>query len=493
MSLQKRLLLYLLACAPLVWALALALSVQLGRHEVDELFDSEMVRLARQVQAMLDAGAAAAGTAGAASGAETTVRRSTVASTPDLGEASLGDLSVAVWDRQGRRLFDGGDGVALPGPEPVDGFVDRSLSGAPWRLYTLSSADGVWRVAVGQALNERREVSLDLSLGQVLPWLLMLPLLLAAMAWAVRRALAPLRELTAELQGRDARDLRPLPDAATPADLRPMVGAVNGWLDRVRAAVERERRFTADAAHELRTPLAVLRAQWDVTRRAADGAERRHAEAQLTAGLDRMDRLVTQLLALSRVEARAAALGGERLAREPAAESPAPVAAVPAPDHVAQAAVAAVQVVPGPVDWPAIVEQVASDCLALAGRRGVELAVDWPRAGAPLPLAGDPALLAVMLRNLVDNALRYARAGSLVQLRFEADRLEIDNEAEPPGPELLARLGERFHRPDGQEEGGSGLGVSIARRVAELHGLRLQHQAAPGGAGWRVLVTHLGA
>ena len=234
---------------------------------------------------------------------------------------------------------------------------------------------------------------------------------------------------------------------------------MNGLFTRIEATLARERRFTADAAHELRTPLAVLRAQWDVLRGATAGPARSEAESRLGQGLERLDRLVTQMLTLSRLEA-----GGELPARQP-------------------------------VDWPRIVEQAMSDCLPLAERRRIELSCDWPQpeGRAPLPLQGDEALLTVLLRNLLDNAVRYAPAGTAVQLRFGESHLEVENDAEPLGDEQLARLGERFHRPDGNDETGSGLGLSIVRRIAALHGLAVTIEPREGGRGLRVRVRHEGS
>lgn len=446
MSLQRRLLIYLLVCAPLVWGTALLISIRQARLEVNELFDSEIIRFARQVQATLHP------QPGPPDDAPGPVRE---------GAADMRDLVIGMWDGEDRPRLSDREGVELPLLRGTEGFVDLVLEGDDWRVYYLPSRPGGWRVAVGQRAIERDEMSYGMSLGQVLPWLLMLPVLLLAMAWAVRASLAPLRRLTGDLERREAADLQPLAEAPTPVELRPMVDAINGLLQRIRAAFERERRFTADAAHELRTPLAVLRAQWDVVRRARGEAERREAEAQLSAGIDRLDRLVMQMLALSRVEAREAA----------------------APSREA-------------IDWRPLVEQVASDCLPLAARRRVELAVEGlPEADAAVPtfpLRGDPALLAVMLRNLLDNALRYATPSTTVQLRFGADGLEVENAGVRLAPDQLARLGERFSRPDGQEEGGSGLGLSIASRVARRHALDLSWQPGSQG-GLRVTVRRAGA
>ena len=439
MSLQKRLLLYLLVCAPIVWAAALLVSAQRARHEVNELFDTQIIRLALQVQAVL-VSAAAPGQA--------------LPAPPSAGEADLRELAIAVWDRQGRLLLVDREGVQLPRREDATGFYDTVIDAEPWRVYYLQSPNGDWLVAAGQRGDERDELVWELVTGQLLPWLLVLPVLLAAMAWAVKRALQPVRLLTAELQGRGADDLRPVPVDHAPGELQPMLAAMNGLFMRIESTLERERRFTADAAHELRTPLAALRAQWDVLKRSSGKDERARAVARLDAGMDRMDRLVTQLLALSRLEAT------ERL-----------------PSAVA-------------LPWETMVEQLMSDVLPLAERRRIELDCAWPPAGTPLlPWRGDAALMSVLLRNLLDNAVRYAPQGSTVVLRFGASTLQVENEGPPLPPDTLAHLGERFRRIDGQDESGSGLGVSIAQRIAALHGLALRYLARAGGQG---VVAQLG-
>ena len=433
MSLQRRLLLYLLICAPLVWGGALLVSAQRARHEVNELFDTEIIRLALQVQATL-AVAVAPG--------------QMLPRPASAGEADLRDLAIAVWNRQGQLLLVDREGVQLPRRADATGFVDMTLGGEPWRVYYLQSPNGDWLVAAGQRGDERDELVRDLVAGQLVPWLLVLPVLLLAMAWSVRRALRPVHVLTAELQGRGADDLRPVPVTQAPQELQPMLQAMNGLFTRIESTLERERRFTADAAHELRTPLAVLRAQWDVLRRATGEDERHRAEAQLNAGMDRMDRLVTQMLALSRLEST---------------------------DRLPQARA---------LQWTPLVEQALSDVLPLAERRRIELDCDWPAAGTPpMPLQGDADLMTVLLRNLLDNAVRYAPEGSTVRLRFGADRLAIENDGAALPPDVLAQLGQRFRRVDGQAESGSGLGVSIVQRIAALHGLTLRYGTQADGQG----------
>lgn len=439
MSLQRRLLLYLLLSAPLVWAAALLISANRAQDEVNEIYDAEIIHLARQMQAtLLSAGRLSA---------------QTPAGRPP-GEADLRDLAIAVWDAKGQLLLGDREGVLLPHRPDASGFVELALDGSAWRVYYLQAPDADWLVATGQRLREREELVWELVLSQMVPWLLVLPVLLLAIAWAVRRALAPLRTLAADLKERAADDLQPVPAERAPQELQPLLAAMNGLFGRIETALTHERRFTADAAHELRTPLAVVRAQWDVLRAAADGAERREAEARLGAGLDRMDRLVTQMLALSRLEAT---------------------------EHLPKST---------PIAWPRVVEQAMSDVLATAERRHVELACDWPERGRPpFPLQGDPDLIAVLMRNLLDNAVRYSPEHGTVTLSFSPTGLSVENAGAPLSQELVARLGERFRRTDGQRESGSGLGVSIAQRVAALHGLVLRYGTRADGSGVRVDLT----
>ncbi|MES2944385.1 MAG: sensor histidine kinase N-terminal domain-containing protein, partial [Pseudomonadota bacterium] len=424
MSLQRRLLLYLLISAPLVWALALLFSVIGARHSVNELFDTELIRLARQVQVLVRY-------TGAGAAPSIPVPAHAPASG---GEADLSDMAIAVWDGQGHLLVADREGAELPYRPQATGFVDEQLNGQAWRLYYLQSAAGEWLVASGQKAKERHELVIGLTLTQLFPWLLVLPVLLAAMAWAIRRALVPVHAMATELEQRHADDLKPLPENTAPAEIKPLLKAMNSLFARIDDTLTRERRFTADAAHELRTPLAVLRAQWDVLRLSGGPTERSQAETRLAAGLDRMDRLVTQMLALARVEARA--------------QNPLQPGAAAHWTHT--------------LNWPVVVEQAISDCLPLADRRNIDIACEWPDPpGQALAIPGDQYLMTILLRNLLDNAVRYAPANTLVKLLFTPTSLAIHNEGAALGPAELARLGERFYRPDGQRESGSGLGVSI--------------------------------
>ena len=304
MTLQRRLLVLLLVSVPLVWAVAVVAALARERHEINELFDTQQIRLAQQVLTLVqsrggaDDGAwpevvPAAGANGAA-----------VGSSSGIGEAELADMSVAVWSRDGRLRLADREGMALPSRNDAPGFADVTLGTEQWRVYYVRSSSGDWTVAVGQAVEERDELLQGLIAGQLLPWLLMLPVLLIAMALVVRHAMKPLRVLAADLSVRGADDLHTVDASGLPREVLPVVDAMNRLFDKIRRTLDHERRLIADAAHELRTPLAALSAQWQAMR-VADSVETRDAaRARVEEGIERLDRVVTQLLALSAVEAR---------------------------------------------------------------------------------------------------------------------------------------------------------------------------------------------
>ncbi|MEN5167175.1 ATP-binding protein [Achromobacter kerstersii] len=429
MTLQRRLIIAVLLAAPFAWLITIAGTYWRAAHEINELYDTDMLRLAQQTLAISSLIPPSA------------PLRPMPAQTPastDSGDAGLGDLSVAIWRGSDAPLVLDPEALQFPREGSRTGFFDSVVSGEPWRLVYLSDPDGQTRVAVGQRIGERNDLVVAYIAGQILPWLIGLPVLIALLIFAVRRAMRPVRDLSMQLEQRSPDDATPLPSADVPGELKGLLNAMNGLLARVGTLIEQERRLTADAAHELRTPLAAVRAQWDVVQRTADPTERSQAQTSVTRGMERLDRLVSQLLTMARLDsANHADFGGS-------------------------------------VDWRAVAEQAVGDCLWIADRRDVDIAVEWPDAGIlPLPMAGDENTLTIMLKNILDNAIRYGPRHSLVRLTFSSSRIIIDDQGSGIAPEVLPRLGGRFVRAPGNEEAGSGLGVSIARRIAHHHGMSI--------------------
>jgi two-component system sensor histidine kinase QseC len=280
-----------------------------------------------------------------------------------------------------------------------------------------------------------------------------LPALALAIWLGVGSGLRPLRELRAQLARRGAADLAPLDAARAPQEIEPLVAELNRLFNRIEQNLQRERRLTADAAHELRTPLAVLSTQAQVARRASDDAARNEALDALVAGAGRAARLIEQMLTLARLEAGQL---GEHA------------------QHVA-------------------LRELVREVLAEAAPRAVEKNIDISlEEGAPAEIHGHAGLLAILLRNLVDNAVRYTPPGGTVRVAIRAAshgaQVEIlDNGPGVPAGEL-ARLGERFHRLAPPGESGSGLGLSIVLRIAELHGARVRFAPGLDGRGLAVSV-----
>ena len=293
------------------------------------------------------------------------------------------------------------------------------------------------------------------TLGEALVWPLAaaLPALALAIWLGVGAGLRPLGELRRELARRGPGDLARLDAARAPVEIEPLVAELNRLFGRIDQALARERRLTADAAHELRTPLAVLSTQAQVARRASSDAARNEALDAIVAGAERAARLAEQMLTLARLES---GQGSGALQRAELRER-----------------------------VRAVIAEAAPRALA----KGLDIALE---DGPPVALECHAPLLAVLARNLVDNAVRYTPAGGRVRVAVAGDpgvaRLEVTDNGPGVPPQELAHLGERFHRLAAEGEAGSGLGLSIVLRIAELHRGRVRFAAGPGGAGLAVSV-----
>lgn len=280
------------------------------------------------------------------------------------------------------------------------------------------------------------------------PLLYGLPLLAGWIWFATWRGLKPLDELAAELGKRAPEHLDPVTPTAAPREIRPLLDALNALFGRVGLALDNERRFTADAAHELRTPLAAIAAQAQVAARARDAAERDHALAQLSTSARRASHLVEQLLTLARLEPAAGLAMSELRLDTLAAE-------------------------------------VCADHGARAVEKNIALELAAP---APVQIIGNDAMLRVLLRNLIDNAVRYTPAGGKVGVGVTAHVLTVSDN----GPGIPAEQREhalrRLHRLAGQDIEGSGLGLSIVARIAELHHARIELADGMGQPGLSVRV-----
>lgn len=442
LSLRGRLILMFAALALITWTIASSLAWQQTRHKINEVFDTQQMLFAKRLT-----------TAGLGD-------KLLDGKTPPLpdnkrlldkhhrGHTDDDALIFAIFDRQGHMLLnDGEDGKGISFNHDTHGFIDAELKGDDdsWRMLWLTSPDGRYRIAVGQEYDYRSDMAWDMVSGQLLPWLASLPLLMLAMVVMLSVELRPLRRVADDLLHRAADETRPISTDKVPGEVLPLVHSLNALFARTQEMLVRERRFTSDAAHELRSPLAALRVQTEVVQLAGDDGEvRERAVQNLTTSIDRATRLVDQLLTLSRLESFATL------------------------DDLTL------------IDWSALAAQALIEQDTSAHRRRVELMLN-PQA-APVSIRGEPLLLSLLLRNLLDNAIRYSPADSQVQITLNHSNISIKNSGPALSKEHLQRLGERFYRPPGQEQIGSGLGISIVLRIAQLHGIAVSyHNAAEGG------------
>ena len=432
-SLRARLTGALLLAVLAFAALQAAVTYRTARAETEALFDAQMQRIALSLSGSLGAGALS--------------DDAPAADTPAARE-----MIIQIWRADGVMLYRSPQGRLLP-PQTVIGFSDTVAGGEPYRIYALRTATQV--VQVAQQTEARGRMAGQLALRAVLPVALLAPVLMLIVWWVVGRAIGPIERVRRQVAARRPDDLAPLPTAGLPAEVRPLVGEMNGLLTRLSAAWDALTHFTADAAHELRSPLAALRLQAQSLQRAPDDATRAIATERLLAGIDRATRLVEQLLALARQEG----------------------AARDAPRT--------------PVDLVALAHAAADDARPEALRRAVALALDAP---APAMVQGQPEALAVLLRNLLDNALRHTPEGGQVRVQVvpaaqgAGPVLAVDDSGPGIAPEDRDRVLARFYRVPGTPGHGSGLGLAIVAAVAERHGARLHIDASAALGGARIAV-----
>jgi two-component system OmpR family sensor kinase len=273
----------------------------------------------------------------------------------------------------------------------------------------------------------------------------MLPLLGLIGWWIVGRGLTPLMTLAQTLERRAPTSLEPIELLQTPVEVRPLVNALNDLLARLGAAVDTQRRFAADAAHELRSPLAALTLQVQLAQRAESTEDRAIAFAQLEQGIRRATRLVGQLLTMARLDPEAAS--------------------TPTAD----------------VDLAAIARGVVDERRAQANDAKIALTLETEEAR----LAGQEDALAILIANLVDNALRHTPAGGSVRVAVRRADSAVSVEVSDTGPGIpgdeRSRVFDRFYRGRGAQKGGSGLGLAIVRQVAEMHSGTVELDEAAGG------------
>ena len=425
MSIRRKLLLALLSALALTGLASSGATWLAARHEANQQFDYQLRQMALSL------------------------RDQTLQGPADFFTGWDYDFIVQVWGPRGDLVYLSNRGIVLP--QSGTGFQTVAVRGENWRVFTLDQPDKVIQVAAPVSLRQDRASAMALRI--LVPVLAAIPLFALLIWLLVGYELRPLDVIARAIRKRAPSSLEPLAAGRLPEEVQPMVSELNALLARLREAIDTQKRFTADAAHELRSPLTALQLQIELVERAQSPEERREALDALRAGALRAARLVEQLLTMARLEPDAAA----------------------AP--------------PAAVDLAEIAVSVGADLEPLAEAKGVELRLGRVEATR---VAGQVHALQTLVRNLVDNAIRYTPAGGRVTLEVgqDAGRALLMVSDTGPGipPAEHGRVFDRFYRlPEAPAEG-SGLGLSIVRQIADAHGAEISLGEADHGRGLRVTV-----
>lgn len=453
-SIRYRLLFGLLTAITL---LGLIVAIQIYRdalHEVEEVFDAHLAQYARVLSVLI---------AKAVEDEDPQALQRFLPFMPEVFGVAAEDgdeaqpygheyerkLAFEIWTAEGELLLHSiGAPVFLDAPQQP-GYSEQASGNHIWRVFNLIEPYRRVRVRVAERDDVRTEMAIKIVRRQLAPGLLSLPLLGIVIWLVIGRGLSPLQSVTQEIARRSPDQLEAVPIADVPNEIRPLVAALNHLFARLSAAFERERRFTADAAHELRTPLAAIKTQAQVALEISDERARRHALQQVIRGVDRSGRLAEQLFTLTRLDPEAC----DGLSKQQ-------------------------------LNLHAVAREIAATTVPTALKNHIELTLDGADSAIVL---GDPCSLAILMRNLIDNAVRYTPAQGSVQVLIEltdgAVRLRVIDTGPGIPVEQRRRVFERFYRGLGHNIPGSGLGLSIVQRIAELHGAEVELLDGPGGRG----------
>ncbi len=444
-SIRSRLLLTLLLAISSIWVVVIAYTYYGTQREVREIFDTQLEESARvATRTLLGLPLNEAGASGAAPTASGGAEAS---GANELRATYQKHMVVQVWDQNGELFLRSQSAPLTPLSDIADGFRDSNIDGAGWRTYSFSVPERGVTVKVGEPYQARDSLTQHVVQQTLYPLLLGLPILAILIWFAVGRGLIPLHRIAAEVAARDSDNLDILDTADSPDEVTPLIRALNDLLERLESTLDKERRFTADAAHELRTPLAGLKTQAQVALGASASQERNRAILNLLRGVDRGSHLVEQLLTLSRLDQAA----------------PMPIATV---------------------DLAATVRTVMNDLQPKVEERRVRLDLS---TGGGTHVLGNADAVYVLVRNLVDNAIRHSPPDAAVELSIARQHETIVFGVRDRGPGIpepeRRRVLERFYRGNAHEGEGSGLGLSIVKRIADLHRARLELTTPDAGGG----------
>jgi two-component system OmpR family sensor kinase len=428
-SLRGRLLWFLLAAISIVAIVQASIAYRRALNDADEIFDYQMQQMALSLRS--------------------SAPLSNLDARADIdAEAENNELVVQVWTPDGVQVFRSVSRAPLP-QRAVLGFSNVEANGITYRIFSIQTS--ALTVQVAQDMAVRRNMAGSLALRTVGPIAVMMPILMLLVWWVVSVSLKPVARVRKQVAARQADDLSPVSENGLPDEVRPLVQELNLLFGRVRTAFDAQQNFVADAAHELRTPLAALKLQAQGLERAESPEARQLAVSRLTAGIERATRLVEQLLVLARQEASAA--GGAKAGQVALAE---------------------------------LARRTVGDLAAVAQNKGVDLGLHHADEAS---VEGQGDALTILMRNLVDNAIKYTPPGGTVDVSVVGASVVVEDSGPGIPEEERERVFDRFYRVAGSEASGSGLGLAIIKAIAERHGATLTLEKSERLGGLKAVVT----
>jgi len=440
-SIRRRLLIGLIGLFTLGWIVVMAATYIEARGEVAKLFDAELERSAR-IRLILWV----------------------VANTRDdvrdvktfesaLARRNLREEGLSFQVHKGTQLVFHTPGTPSFLAPYTQGYSDEQLDDHEWRVFTVIEPTQSLTVQAGEPYAVRNELIYEITRNALYPLLLAIPLL-ATMIWlGVGRGLSPLKRVSNQVAQRTPSHLNPIETRQVPSEVKIFVDELNMLLGRLRDAFEKERQFTANAAHEIRTPLASLKTHAQVALRSKDVSQREERLMQIIRGVDRVTHLVEQLLTLARL------------------------------DYEAQEQKFQL------VDLASLTREVLAEVAPMAISKNVDLSLTESSRGE---VTGNPVGLAVLIRNLVDNAIRYTPPGGIVEVDVVSCQKDVSLLVTDSGPGIPAaerqQVFNRFYRGETADALGCGLGLSIVGRIVKLHGAEISLNDPPSGTGLQVRV-----
>lgn len=433
-SLRKTLLLWLLLPLLTLFSIGTAVVYQIALSYSEDAYDRGLLESADDILQLTR---------------ESLQKTGTVALSTATSQMLLADqydiTFMSVRDEHGK-LLAGDDKLASPSPKQqsqktdhITKFYDTMVDNMEVRAIItilpmeIGGEKHSWQILVGETRNKREKLADDIISGFVIPQAVIILLAAVMVMFGVRRGLEPLEALRLALADRSHNDMHPLNVPDMPLEVQPLTKEINHLLARLQSVFEVQKQFTADAAHQLRTPLAGLSAQTDFAREQPNPPQTQHALDQIKVVSARLNHAVNQLLSIAR--------------NEPGAEKSIKM-------HT--------------INLNELARNSTMEWVETAVKQGIDLGFDGTVLS--VTIEGDSTRLKELLDNLIDNALRYCPRGSSVTVRVEPDfTLSVEDNGPGIPPEERERVFERFHRLIGTEASGNGLGLAIVREIAELH------------------------